>query len=40
MLSEQPRLFYPHFWATGDGVTLARALRPALDATDLIPPAR
>lgn len=35
---EQPRLFYLHFWATGDGTTLARALRPALNATDLTPP--
>ncbi len=34
-LDEQPRLFYLHFWATGDGVTLAKALRPALDATNL-----
>ncbi|MFF4752245.1 DUF1259 domain-containing protein [Streptomyces sp. NPDC002514] len=31
-LDEQPRLFYLHFWATADGVTLAKALRPALDA--------
>ncbi|MFE7394475.1 DUF1259 domain-containing protein [Streptomyces sp. NPDC057582] len=36
-LNDQPRLFYMHFWATGDGVTLARALRPALDATALAP---
>jgi Domain of Unknown Function (DUF1259). len=35
---EHPRLFYMHFWATGDGVTLAQALRPALDATNLTPP--
>ncbi|OLZ62889.1 hypothetical protein AV521_40480 [Streptomyces sp. IMTB 2501] len=34
---EQPRLFYLHFWATADGVTLAKALRPALDATDPAP---
>ncbi|MYT27533.1 MULTISPECIES: DUF1259 domain-containing protein [unclassified Streptomyces] len=32
-VDEQPRLFYLHFWATGDGVTLAKSLRPALDAT-------
>jgi hypothetical protein len=32
---EQPRLFYLHFWATADGVTLAKALRPALNATAL-----
>nr|WP_285562925.1 DUF1259 domain-containing protein [Streptomyces hygroscopicus] len=36
-LNDQPRLFYMHFWATGDGVTLARALRPALSATALAP---
>jgi hypothetical protein len=35
-LDEVPRLFYGHFWATGDGVALAKALRPALDATDLV----
>ena len=26
-----------HFWAVQDGVTLAKALRPALDATNLQP---
>ena len=36
-LEEQPRLFYLHFWAVNDAVTLARALRPALDATNLKP---
>ncbi|WP_406405426.1 DUF1259 domain-containing protein [Streptomyces sp. NBC_01643] len=36
-LNDQPRLFYMHFWATADGVTLAKALRPALDATALAP---
>jgi hypothetical protein len=35
MLTENPRLFYLHFWAVNDGVTLAKALRPALDATNL-----
>lgn len=38
-LDEHPRLFYMHYWATGDGETLATALRPALDATDLMRPA-
>ncbi len=33
MLYEQPRLFYMHYWATGDAVTLARGLRAALDRT-------
>ena len=34
-LTEEPRLFYMHYWAVDDAVTLARALRPALDATNL-----
>lgn len=36
-LTEQPRLFYMHFWAVDDATTLAKALRPALDATSLKP---
>ncbi len=32
MLHESPRLFFMHFWATDDAVTLARGLRAALDA--------
>jgi len=35
--TEQPRLFYAHFWAVADGVTLATALRHALDATNAQP---
>jgi Domain of Unknown Function (DUF1259) len=31
MLSEEPRLFFAHFWANQDAVKLARALRSALD---------
>jgi hypothetical protein len=34
-LTEQPRLFYMHYWAVDDAVMLAKALRPALDATNL-----
>jgi hypothetical protein len=34
---EQPRLFYGHFWAEDDGVTLAKALRQAVDATNSQP---
>jgi hypothetical protein len=34
---EQPRLFYLHFWAVDDAVTLAKAVRPALDATNVKP---
>ncbi|MER5356925.1 DUF1259 domain-containing protein [Streptomyces sp. NPDC002785] len=36
-LAEDPRLFFTHFWAVGDGVALARAVRPALDATNVAP---
>ena len=36
-LAEQPRLFYAHFWAVDDAVTLARALRTAVDATNAKP---
>lgn len=36
-LAEQPRLLYMHFWAVDNAVALARALRPALDATNLKP---
>jgi hypothetical protein len=31
MLYEQPRLFYMHFWKTGDATALARDLRAGLD---------
>ncbi len=33
MLTESPRLFFMHFWANADAVTLARGLRAALDQT-------
>lgn len=32
MLTEQPRLFFMHFWGNGDAVALAKTLRTALDA--------
>lgn len=35
MLAEEPRLFFMHFWANADAVTLARGLRAALDETSL-----
>ncbi|MFE9555590.1 DUF1259 domain-containing protein [Streptomyces sp. NPDC006703] len=38
MLDDQPRLFYVHYWGIGDGVQLARDLRPALNATNLAAP--
>ncbi len=33
MLTEQPRLFFLHFWANDDALKLARGLRAALDHT-------
>ena len=33
MLEELPRLFFMHFWANDDAVTLAKGLRAALDQT-------
>jgi hypothetical protein len=33
MLTEQPRLFFMHFWANDDAAKLARGLRAALDRT-------
>ncbi len=34
MLTEQPRLFYVHCWATGDATELAGKMREALDETN------
>ena len=34
LLTEEPRLFFMHFWANDDAVKLARGLRAALDATN------
>jgi hypothetical protein len=31
MLTEQPRLFFMHFWANDDAIKLAKGLRAALD---------
>ncbi|MGW1378871.1 DUF1259 domain-containing protein [Streptomyces sp. NPDC002446] len=36
-LTDKPRLFFVHFWVVGDAVRLAHALRPALDATNVMP---
>jgi hypothetical protein len=33
MLDEEPRLFFMHFWANDDAVTLAKGLRAALNET-------
>jgi len=32
MLDEEPRLFFMHFWAYGDAVTMAKGLKAALEA--------
>ncbi len=34
MLTEEPRLFFLHFWANDDAVKLAKGLRAALDNTN------
>jgi len=34
MLTEEPRLFFMHFWANDDAVKLAKGLREALDKTN------
>jgi hypothetical protein len=34
LLTEEPRLFFMHFWANDDALKLARGLRAALDAMD------
>jgi hypothetical protein len=34
MLAESPRLLFMHFWASDDGVAIARSLRAALDLTN------
>ena len=34
MLTEEPRLFFMHYWANDDGVKLAKTLRTALDKTN------
>jgi len=34
MLSEEPRLFFMHFWAIDDAVKLAQGLKAALDKTN------
>jgi Domain of Unknown Function (DUF1259) len=35
MLSDQPRLFFMHFWANDEVEKLARGLRAALDRVNL-----
>lgn len=35
-LTDEPRLFFMHFWATDDATQLAKGLRAALDETDTV----
>ena len=37
MLREEPRLFFVHFWANDNPLTLAQALRSALDIVNAAP---
>ena len=37
MLTEEPRLFFMHFWADDDALKLAKGLRAALDQTNSAP---
>ncbi len=39
-LTDEPRIFYMHFWANDDAVKLARGLRAALDKTNSQPQAQ
>lgn len=36
-LTDEPRLFFVHYWAVGDAVRLAGALRRAVTATNVVP---
>lgn len=36
-LTDEPRLFFVHYWAVGDAVRLARAIRRAVDTTNVVP---
>ncbi|WP_112467335.1 DUF1259 domain-containing protein [Streptomyces triticisoli] len=36
-LTDEPRLFFVHYWAVGDAVRLAHALRQAVDTTNVVP---
>lgn len=36
-LNDEPRLFFVHYWAIGDAVGLAEAVRRAVDLTNVVP---
>jgi hypothetical protein len=36
-LTDEPRLFFVHYWAVGDAVSLAKAVRRAVETTNVVP---
>ncbi|MFS4093178.1 DUF1259 domain-containing protein [Streptomyces sp. AF1A] len=36
-LTDEPRLFFVHYWGIGDAVALAKAIRRAVDITNVVP---
>ncbi|MER6979781.1 DUF1259 domain-containing protein, partial [Streptomyces carpinensis] len=36
-LTDDPRLFFVHYWAVGDAVRLSKGLRRAVDTTNVVP---
>ncbi|MET7974196.1 DUF1259 domain-containing protein [Streptomyces mirabilis] len=36
-LTDDPHLFFVHYWAVGDAVGLAKAMRRAVDTTNVVP---
>jgi hypothetical protein len=36
-LTDEPRLFFVHYWAVGDAVRFAKAIRRAVDTTNVVP---
>lgn len=36
-LTDEPRLFFVHYWAVGNAVRLAKAIRRAVDTTNVVP---
>ncbi|MFD4626499.1 DUF1259 domain-containing protein [Streptomyces sp. NPDC058475] len=36
-LTDEPRLFFVHYWAVGDAVRFAKAVRRAVDTTNVVP---
>ncbi|MFJ8025350.1 DUF1259 domain-containing protein [Streptomyces sp. NPDC096311] len=36
-LTDDPHMFFVHYWAVGDAVSLAKAIRRAVDTTNVVP---